>query len=185
LIWMNTIQLFILHQLMKSQWKMKMSSKKSSWCCAIYYYSLTQTSILRNGNCANGYRALKVSSNLEKFPFLKCASGNRALNFLRNFWDLSKSFLETVRVGTFLVFSRKFPRKCASGYVPPAIEVYVWYSQIQNVNSIKKPTELMNIFGQYSLLCHSAMRRFIPLNSSQFRCELWVHYMWFHIDATE
>ena len=44
---------------------------------------------------------------------------NRALNFLDNFWEISESFLETVRVGTFLVFSRKFPRKCASGYVPP------------------------------------------------------------------
>ena len=42
-----------------------------SWCCAIYYYSLTQTSILWNGNCASGYRALKVSSNLEKFNFFK------------------------------------------------------------------------------------------------------------------
>ena len=94
-----------------------------SWCCAIYYYSLTQTSILWNGNCASGYRALKVSSNLEKFPFLKWASGNRALNFLGNFWKISESFLETVRVGTFLVFSRKFPRKCASGYVPPFSEV--------------------------------------------------------------
>ena len=49
----------------------------------------------------------------------KCASGNRALNFFGNFGDISESFLETVRVGTFLVFSRKFPRKCASGYVPP------------------------------------------------------------------
>ena len=49
----------------------------------------------------------------------KCASGNRALNFFGNFGDISESFLETVRVGTFLVFSRKFPKKCASGYVPP------------------------------------------------------------------
>ena len=72
---------------------------------------------VQDGNCN-----LKVSSNLEKFPFLKCASGNRALNFLRNFWDISESFLETVRVGTFLVFSRKFPRKCVSRYVPPFSE---------------------------------------------------------------
>ena len=56
----------------------------------------------------------------EKFPFLKCASGNRALNFLGTFSEISGSFLETVRVGTFLVISRKFPRKCASGYVPPS-----------------------------------------------------------------
>ena len=56
----------------------------------------------------------------EKFPFLKCASGNRALKFLGTFREISGSFLETVRVGTFLVFSRKFPKKCASGYVPPA-----------------------------------------------------------------
>ena len=55
----------------------------------------------------------------EKFPFLKCASGNRALKFLGTFREISGSFLETVRVGTFLVFSRKFPKKCASGYVPP------------------------------------------------------------------
>ena len=39
-----------------------------SWCCAIYYYSLTQTSILCNG---------------------KCASGNRALNFMGNFLEIS------------------------------------------------------------------------------------------------
>ena len=57
--------------------------------------------------------------NLENFPFSKCASGNKALNFLMNFWDISESFLESVLVGTFLVFFRKFPRKCASGYVPP------------------------------------------------------------------
>ena len=63
--------------------------------------------------------------NLEKFPFLKCASGNRALNFLRNFWDISESFLETVPVGTFLVFSRKFPKKCASGYVPPCYNTQI------------------------------------------------------------
>ena len=50
-----------------------------------------------------------------------CASGNRALNCLGNFRKISESFLETVRVGTFLVFSRKFPRKCASGYVPPHV----------------------------------------------------------------
>ena len=55
----------------------------------------------------------------EKFPFLKCASGNRALQFLGTFREISGSFLETVRVGTFLVFSRKFPKRCASGYVPP------------------------------------------------------------------
>ena len=108
LIWMNTIQLFILHQLMKSQWKMKMSSKKSSWCCAIYYYSLTQTSILWNGNCASGYRALKVSSNLEKFPFLECASGYRALNFLGNFLEFSESFLESVWVGAPHTHSHTF-----------------------------------------------------------------------------
>ena len=94
LIWMNTIQLFILHQLMKSQWKMKMSSKKSSWCCAIYYYSLTQTSILWNGNCASGYRALKVSSNLEKFQ-------GTSWKFLRNCAGRNKA------------------RNCASGYVEP------------------------------------------------------------------
>ena len=28
-----------------------------------------------------------------------------------------------MRVGTFLVFSRKFPKKCASGYVPPIEEM--------------------------------------------------------------
>ena len=38
---------------------------------------------------------------------------------MENFREISGSFLETVRVGTFLVFSRKFPKKCASGYVPP------------------------------------------------------------------
>ena len=38
---------------------------------------------------------------------------------LLTFWEISGSFLETVRVNTFLVFSRKFPKKCASGYVPP------------------------------------------------------------------
>ena len=47
----------------------------------------------------------------EKFPFLKC--------FLGTFREMSGSFLETVRVGTFLVFSRKFPKKCASRYVLP------------------------------------------------------------------
>ena len=55
----------------------------------------------------------------EKFPFLKCASSNRAVNLLDTFQGISGSFLETVRVGTFLVFSRKFPKKCASRYVPP------------------------------------------------------------------
>ena len=34
----------------------------------------------------------------EKFPFLKCASGNRALNFLGNFRKFPGNFLETVRV---------------------------------------------------------------------------------------
>ena len=53
------------------------------------------------------------------FPFLKCASCNRALNFLGTFQEISVSFQETVRVGTFLVFSRKFPEKCASRYVLP------------------------------------------------------------------
>ena len=38
---------------------------------------------------------------------------------MENFREISGSFLETVRVGTFLVFSWKFPKKCASGYVPP------------------------------------------------------------------
>ena len=73
-----------------------------SWCYAIYYYSLTQTSILWNGNwnCASGYRALKVSSNLEKFPFWKRASGNRALKFMGNFRKFPGNFLETVRVVT-------------------------------------------------------------------------------------
>jgi hypothetical protein len=69
--------------------------------------------------CASGNRALEISKNLEKFPFLKCASGNRALNFLGTFREISGSFLEAVRVGTFLVLSRKFLKKCASGYVPP------------------------------------------------------------------
>ena len=50
-----------------------------------------------------------------------CASGNRALNFLGNFREYSESFLESVRVGTFLVFSRKFPKKCASRYVLPFV----------------------------------------------------------------
>ena len=45
-------------------------------CIAIYYYSLTQTSILWNGNC-------------------ECASGNRALNFKGKF---PGNFLESVRV---------------------------------------------------------------------------------------
>ena len=48
----------------------------------------------------SGYRALKVSSNLEKFPFLKCACGNRALNFMGNFRKFPRNFLETVRVLT-------------------------------------------------------------------------------------
>ena len=34
----------------------------------------------------------------EKFPFLKCASGNRALNFMGNFRETFGNFLETVRV---------------------------------------------------------------------------------------
>ena len=34
----------------------------------------------------------------EKFPFLKCASGNRALNFMGNFRKTFENFLETVRV---------------------------------------------------------------------------------------
>ena len=54
----------------------------------------------------------------------KCASGNRALNFLGNFRKYSESFLESVRVGTFLVFSRKFPKKCASRYVLPTKYVH-------------------------------------------------------------
>ena len=36
----------------------------------------------------------------EKFPFLKCASGNEALNFLGNFRKFLGNFLETVRVVT-------------------------------------------------------------------------------------
>ena len=50
---------------------------------------------VQDGNCN-----LKVSSNLEKFPFLKCASGNRALNFMGNFRKFPRNFLETVRVLT-------------------------------------------------------------------------------------
>ena len=69
--------------------------------------------------CASGNRALENFQELKKFPFLKCASGNRAVTFLGNFQEIFGSFLETVRVGTFLVFSRKFPKKCVSGYVPP------------------------------------------------------------------
>ena len=38
---------------------------------------------------ASGYRALKVSSNLEKFPSSKCASCNRALKFMGNFRKIS------------------------------------------------------------------------------------------------
>ena len=34
----------------------------------------------------------------EKFSFLKCASGNRALNFIGNFRKTFENFLETVRV---------------------------------------------------------------------------------------
>ena len=90
-----------------------------SWFCATYYYSLTQTSILSNTNCASGNRALKVSpeskkfpipncasgnraleisQNLRKFPFLKCASGNRAVNFFGNFRETFGNFFETVLV---------------------------------------------------------------------------------------
>ena len=82
--------------------------------------------------CSSGNRALKISLNLEKFPFLKCSSGNRAVIFLGNFQEIPGSFLETVRVGTFLVFSRKFPKKCASGYVPPHKYVKAGVSPVSN-----------------------------------------------------
>ena len=42
-----------------------------------------------------------VDQFVKKFPFLKCASGNRALNFLGNFREISESFLESVRVGMY------------------------------------------------------------------------------------
>ena len=54
-----------------------------------------------------------------------------------NFREISESFLETVRVGTFLVFSRKFPRKCASGYVPPN-ELVIEKKLCEFFRSIKK-----------------------------------------------
>ena len=41
---------------------------------------------------------MEISSNLEKFPFLECASGNRALNFMGNFQEIFGNLLETVRV---------------------------------------------------------------------------------------
>ena len=62
---------------------------------------------------------MEVSWNLQKFPVLNCRSGNKALNFVRKFGEISESFLETVGVGNFLLFSRKFPRNCRSGYVLP------------------------------------------------------------------
>ena len=58
--------------------------------------------------------------NLKKFPFLNCVSGNKAWNFLGNFRETFESFLETVFVGTFLVFSRKFPKKWVCSMYPPA-----------------------------------------------------------------
>ena len=63
---------------------------------------------------------MEVSWNLQKFPVLNCRSGNKALNFVRKFGEISESFLETVGVGNFLLFSRKFPRNCRSGYVLPS-----------------------------------------------------------------
>ena len=52
---------------------------------------------------------MKVGESLEKFV--------EVWEKFRKFGEICESFLETVRVGTFLVFSRKFPKKCASGYV--------------------------------------------------------------------
>ena len=88
-----------------------------------YYHKYVKAGVspVSNSKCASCNRALEISKNLEKFPFLKCASCNRALNFLGTFQEISVSFQETVRVGTFLVFSRKFPKKCASRYVLPFI----------------------------------------------------------------
>ena len=54
-----------------------------------------------------------------KFPFPNCFTSNRASNFFGNFGEISESFLKSEWVGTFLVFSRKFPRKWMSRYVPP------------------------------------------------------------------
>ena len=62
---------------------------------------------------------MEISKNLKKFPVLNCWSGSRAHNFFGKLLEISESFLETVGVGTFLLFSRKFPRKCRSGYVLP------------------------------------------------------------------
>ena len=55
------------------------------------------------------------------------------------------SFLETVRVNTFLVFSRKFPKKCASRYVLPP-----------NRPMISKPKEWMQI--DWGILCTLLLR---------------------------
>ena len=67
-----------------------------------------------------------------KFPFPNCFTSNRASNFFGNFGEISESFLKSEWVGTFLVFSRKFPRKWMSRYVPPRfhhsiIENYIEY----------------------------------------------------------
>ena len=81
-----------------------------------YYHKYVKAGVspVSNSKCA-----LEKFPRIRKVSFLKCASCNRAHNFLGTFQEISVSFQETVRVGTFLVFSRKFPKKCASGYVPP------------------------------------------------------------------
>ena len=48
--------------------------------------------------CASGNRALENFQELKKFPFLKCASGNRAVDFLGNFRETFGNFFETVLV---------------------------------------------------------------------------------------
>ena len=55
------------------------------------------------GKCVSG-NSPQSSLESKKFPILdKCVSSNTAVNFLGNFWEISGSFLESERVGTFLV----------------------------------------------------------------------------------
>ena len=48
--------------------------------------------------CASGNRALENFQESKEFPILQCASGNRAVDFFGNFRKTFENFFETVLV---------------------------------------------------------------------------------------
>ena len=91
-------------------------------------------------------------------------SGNRAVNFLGNFWEISESFLETVSVGTFLVFFRIFPWHCVRGYVSP-FYLIMWVMKGRAHESPKKfwkNSHFENMRADFLRRCQNSLRQTSP-----------------------